>query len=144
MDLHLEYRSIYISCPFDWSSLWINDITTKHFVSWWHNYLPFCELMMSLLTILWVDDVTTYHFVSWWCHYLPFCELMTLQLTSQDQLSTWVLTERQAAQFTREFPVSSVRIKDTTDKIAHKILHKFAISLFTSVILNEGLVWYYW
>ena len=44
--------------------LWVDNITTYHFVSWWCHYLPFC------------DDITTYYFVSWWHHLLPFCELI--------------------------------------------------------------------
>ena len=77
---------------------------------------------------------------------VPFSELTTLQLTSHDQLSTWVWTERQASQFTREFPVSSLRITDTIDKITLKILQKFAMFMFTSVILNGSFTWscMYW
>ena len=46
--------------------------------------------------------------------HLPFCALMTLQFTLHDQLSIWVWTAWQAAQFTNEFPVDSVWTPSTT------------------------------
>ena len=47
----------------------------------------------------------------WWCN-LPLLPLATWQLMSHDQLSIWAWSDWQAAQVTREFPVSAVWTKE--------------------------------